>query len=201
MADAPVEDIESDSDISSFDNDDYSDDSDDNHYQQIARDSFGDSDSEDDEVFEGFPIQMPENVNWTLIGQPVREQDDLYVHDQPHQGPTVNMDENTRPIDIFSLFFTDELIDRLVEWTNNNYAQKKRLQPEKHQMKWTDMYPDEIRAFLVVLIIMNDMIIVPRFERTLFYIQRLEMVLTDTRNTYYFYKRQVQTVEKVFTFL
>ena len=77
MADARVEDIESDSDISSFDNDDYSDDSDDNHYQQIARDS------EDDEVFEGFPIQMPENVNWTLIEQPVREQDDLYVYDQP----------------------------------------------------------------------------------------------------------------------
>ena len=68
MADARVEDIESDSDISSFDNDDYSDDSDDNHYQQIAIDIFGDSDSEDDEVFEGFPIQMPENVNWTLIG-------------------------------------------------------------------------------------------------------------------------------------
>ena len=43
MADARVEDIESDSDISSFDNDDYSDDSDDNHYQQIARDIFGDS--------------------------------------------------------------------------------------------------------------------------------------------------------------
>ena len=110
MADACVEDIESDSDISSFHNDDYSDDSDDNHYQQIARVIFGDSDSEDDEVFEGFPIQMPENVNWTLRGQPVREQDDLYVHDQPRQGPTVNMDENTRPIDIFSLFFTDELL-------------------------------------------------------------------------------------------
>ena len=46
---------------------------DDNHYQQIARDIFGDSDSEDNEVFEGFPIQMLENINWTLTGQPVRE--------------------------------------------------------------------------------------------------------------------------------
>ena len=65
MADIRVEDIESDSDSSSFDNDDYtvSDYSDNNHYQQIARDIFGDSDSEDDEVFQGFPIQMPENVN------------------------------------------------------------------------------------------------------------------------------------------
>ena len=32
---------------------------------------------------------MPENVCWTLRGQPVREHDDLYVHDQPRQGPTV----------------------------------------------------------------------------------------------------------------
>ena len=65
MADTCVEDIKSDSDSSSFD-DDYSDDSDDNHYQKIARDIFGDSDSEDNEVFEGFPILMPDNVNWTL---------------------------------------------------------------------------------------------------------------------------------------
>ena len=31
----------------------------------IFGDIFGDSDSEDNEVFQGFPIQMPENVNWT----------------------------------------------------------------------------------------------------------------------------------------
>ena len=66
MADTHVEDIKSNSVSSSFDNDDFSDDSDDNHYQKIARDIFGDSDSEDNEVFEGFSIQMPENVNWTL---------------------------------------------------------------------------------------------------------------------------------------
>ena len=62
MADTRVEDIESDSVSSSFDNNDFSDDSDDNHYQKIARDSFGDSNSENNGVFEGFPIQMPENV-------------------------------------------------------------------------------------------------------------------------------------------
>ena len=63
MADTRVEDIESDSDCSNFDNNDFSYDSDDNHNQKIARDIFGYSDSEDNEVFEGFPIQMPENVN------------------------------------------------------------------------------------------------------------------------------------------
>ena len=33
-------------------------------------------------------------------------------------------------------------------------------------MKWTNTYPDEIRSFLAVLIIVNDMIIVLRFERS-----------------------------------
>ena len=50
-------------------NDDCND-SDDNHYQQIAKNIFGESDSEDNKVFEGFPIQMSENVNWPLRGQP-----------------------------------------------------------------------------------------------------------------------------------
>ena len=46
-----MQDIDSDLDSSSFDTDDYSNDSDDNHYQQIARGIFGDSESEDDAVF------------------------------------------------------------------------------------------------------------------------------------------------------
>ena len=75
------------------------------------------------------------------------------------------MEGNTRPIDIFSLTFTDELTENLVEWTNSNYAQNKRLQPDKDRMKWTDTNLEKIRAFLAVLIIMNDMIIVLRSER------------------------------------
>ena len=43
IADTHVENIESDSDSSHFDNDDFSDDSDNNHYQKITRDIFGDS--------------------------------------------------------------------------------------------------------------------------------------------------------------
>ena len=69
------------------------------------------------------------------------------------------MEGNAHPINIFSLIFTDELTDNLVEWTSSNYAEKKQLQPDIHRMKWTDTYPDEIRAFLAILIIMNDMII------------------------------------------
>ena len=133
MADTRVEDIKSNSDSSDFDNHYYSDDSDDNHYQQIARDIFGDSDSEDNEVFQGFPIQMPENANWTPRRAACSRTGYLYVHEGPRQGPTVNMEGNTRPINIFSLIFTDELTDSLVEWTNSNCARKKRLQPDKHR--------------------------------------------------------------------
>ena len=57
------------------------------------------------------------------------------------------MEGNTRPINIFSLIFTDELAENLVEWTNSNYAQKKRLQPDKHRMKWTDTYPVKFEPF------------------------------------------------------
>ena len=71
MGNAHVEDIESNSDSSSFDNDDYGNDPHNDRYQQIAKDIFGDSDREDDEVFKGCPTQMHENVNWTPRGQPV----------------------------------------------------------------------------------------------------------------------------------
>ena len=136
-ADTRVEDIESDSDCSSIDNDDYSDDSDDNHYQKISRDIFGDSDSKDNEVFEGFSILMPENVNWTLKTATCPAENRMIFTYMTYlvKDLTVNMEGNTRPINIFSLIFTDELTENLVESTNSNYAQKKRLQPDKHRMK------------------------------------------------------------------
>ena len=107
MADARVEDIESDSDKSCFDYDDYSNDSDNNHYYQIARDIFGDSDSEDNEVFEGFPIQMLENINWTLRGQLVRGNSMIctYITNLVKDRPTVNMDQDGKLINTFFIIF------------------------------------------------------------------------------------------------
>ena len=83
MADTRVEDIESDSDSSSFDNDDFSDDSDDNHYQKIATGIFGDS-VKTMKFSRNFPSNCLkcklDSQEDNLSG---REQDDLYVHDQP----------------------------------------------------------------------------------------------------------------------
>ena len=72
--------------------------------KQTARDIFENSESGNYEVFIGFPIQMPENLTLALKRQPVREQDDVYVLDQPHQGFTIIMDENTHPTNIFHYF-------------------------------------------------------------------------------------------------
>ena len=108
------------------------------------------------------------------------------------------MEGNTRPINIFSLFFIDELTDNLVEWTNSNYAQKKRLQPDKHRMKWTDTYPDKIRAFLAVLIIMNDMIIV--CDLSVILDPKIRNGTSDTRNNYYFYKDRLKQSKRYFHF-
>ena len=74
------------------------------------------------------------------------------------------MDENIKPIDILKLFSTDEIINNIVDWTNQNYARKRRLHPNKHHGKWADTNLDEIRAALTVFIIMN-MIIVQRLDR------------------------------------
>ena len=156
---------EHDFESSSSDSDSSTSDSEENDYQQLVQDIFGDSDSDEEDDFEGFAMEMPENVQWTLRGQPVREHDDLRIADQPDPGPTVILDQNARPLDIFSLFFTDELIDNIVMWTNSNYDRKARLHPNKNRGKWTDTNPDELRAFLAILIIMNDMITVPRLHR------------------------------------
>ena len=165
MAAANFEDNVSESEDSRSDNEDFVDESDEDDLENLVRDIFGDSDSENEDDFEGFAVEMPDNVNWTFRGQPVREQDDMFVHDQPNAGPTIDLDQNTKPIDIFKLFFTDEIISNIADWTNRNYARKRRLHPNKHRGKWTDTNPDEIRAALAVFIIMNDMIIVPRFDR------------------------------------
>ena len=129
MATANLEDNISESEDSRSDNEDFVDEMDDNDYENFVRDIFGDSDSENEDDFEGFAVEMPDNVNWTFRGQPVSEQDDVFLQDQPDAGPTIDLDQNTEPIDILKLLFTDEIINNIVDWTNRNYARKRRLHP------------------------------------------------------------------------
>ena len=126
MTDTHVEDIESDSNSYSFGNDDFIDDSDNNHYQKIARDIFGDSDSEDNEVFWGFPIQMPENVNWTLRRATCPAENRMICTYMTN--PTLSrtyfkhLGKHSPNQNFFKLIFTDKLTDNLVEWTKEMTA-------------------------------------------------------------------------------
>ena len=52
-----------------------------------------------------------------------------------------------------------------MDWTNANAAERHSENPDKHKGTWTDTTIEEIRAFVATLIIMNDMVHVPRFER------------------------------------
>ena len=47
---------------------------------------------------------MPENVQWTLLDQPVQEHDDLHIVDQADPGTMVISDQHAQPLDT-SLFF------------------------------------------------------------------------------------------------
>ena len=105
MATAGERESEHDFESSSSDSDSNTSDSKDNDYQQLVQDIFGDSDSDEEDDFEGFAMEMLENVQWTLRGQPVREHDDLHIADQPDPGPAVILDQNAQPLDIFLVFY------------------------------------------------------------------------------------------------
>ena len=152
------EDFPSDSDDSSSDNEV-------DRLARLAEEIFEESDDDEEQEFAGFEFEMPDDVTFQLGRPPVQQVDDDYVDDQPQAGPHVNIPPHSKPIDIFNLFFDDVLFQQIVDWTNANAAKKSTENPEKHKGKWTDTTIEEIRAFVATLIIMNDMVHVPRFER------------------------------------
>lgn len=70
----------------------------------------------------------------------------------------MNLPDSSRAIDFFMLYFTEEIIGKVVEFTNKN-AQSKGLQ------NWRPTTAVELKAFLALLIISNDIIFVPRDKR------------------------------------
>lgn len=111
-----------------------------------------DTDDEEDE-FRGFDFNLPENLKW--------ERRHFDVNMEPFTlttGPTINLPDSGKAVDFFSLFFTEEIIVKIVEFTNKN-AQKKQAP------NWQPVTSEELKAFLALLIITNDMIVVPRDER------------------------------------
>ena len=91
--------------------------------------------------------------------------------------------DSGKAIDFFLLYFSEEIIGNIVEFTNKN-AQVKQAQ------NWRPVMPQELKVFLAVLIISNDLIVVPREEHyflsssetRLFHIPRVKSVLTSRKH-------------------
>lgn len=109
------------------------------------------NDNEDD--FEGLLFDFPVNMTW--------EKRWIDINTEPFQltpGPTVNFPDSGRAIDFLMLYFTEEIIGKIVEFTNKN-AQLKGVQ------NWRPITAAESKAFLAFLIISNDIIVKPRDKR------------------------------------
>ena len=71
--------------------------------------------------FLGFEFELPETINWTDRGQPVRKRD-LLIDDEREPngaGPTFddnvhNLNENSKAYDFFKLYFDDEILSNIV---------------------------------------------------------------------------------------
>lgn len=77
-----------------------------------------DTDKEEDE-FVGFDFNLPENMKW--------ERQRFDVNMEPFTltpGPTINLPDSGKAVDFFSLFFTEVIFHKMVEFTNKNARKK-----------------------------------------------------------------------------
>ena len=128
---------------------------------------FGDdSEEEEENEFEGFRFEMPEEMEWTPRGQPTQSADPDRRPDV-RSGPQIDLDANWKAIDFFQLYFTDELLKKIVDWTEANaekHFSKSRDADEEERPKWS-MTLAELKAYFAILIIANNLLMVPRNER------------------------------------
>ncbi|TBU20600.1 transposase IS4 [Hamiltosporidium tvaerminnensis] len=103
-----------------------------------------------------------EDVSETRDNRPWK---DVTIEDNPpkrfdfisgvrNEGPQISVD-CTKPLDFFKLFFTDELIEKIVTETNRyarNKITQKRLSKRSTWHSWVDVTVEEFRAFLGVVL-------------------------------------------------
>ena len=100
-------------------------------------DIFGESEDEDD--FGGFNFTLPDNINWETDGDGSKtrrfyKRKHRKVFSHLNIGPTISeLPGEKRPIDIFQLFISDEMLERIAQWTNEWFQVKKFAEPNKHK--------------------------------------------------------------------
>ena len=113
---------------------------------------FGSEDSDEEEEFEEFPLQLHTNMTWTST-QFEQEIDPFSLQ----CGPTPNAPQQRSALEYFQLFVDNEIIEQIAEFTNRNTA-------KKEVAGWKQTPPSEIKALTAMMIISNDLLVVPRDE-------------------------------------
>ncbi len=126
-----------------------------NNRERQFRALVGDSD-DDNSDFEGFEPEdaygAPEFVNWIKS-----ENNRNIIEFSERSGPTRVLDGSNRAIDFFQLFYTDELMKLIVEYTNLNAARKRDSDPDNNKGAWSDVTLDEFKAFYGLSLLMGCM--------------------------------------------
>ena len=129
-------------------------------------DLFGENSDKEEEEFTGFRFEMPDEMEWVVLGQPKRSAD-LNRNPATRPGPQVDLQAGLKALDFFQLYFTEELLEKITEWTMK-YANQKldtaRRDDAEEGPHWT-MTVEELKAYLGMIIITNNLMIVPRTER------------------------------------
>ena len=121
--------------------------------EDVLQAIFHAEDEEEEGEFEGFPIRLPENMNWT------RTEFEANIEEYSLQcGPTGNAPRQESALGYFQLFLENKLIEQITEFTNKNAVAKRAVD-------WKRTTTAEIKALLAITIISNDLLVVLRDER------------------------------------
>ena len=158
MANWVSDDGDSDDDNFSLNSDDLSAESEVDRLERLAGEIFGDSDTDDEEDFAGFEFKMPDYIGFQVGRHPVQTLDKFCVNNQPDAGPQINIKNNAKSVDLFNIYFDDNILQQIVTFTNANAAKKRNENPQKPRGKSADTTIEEIHAFMPTMIIMNNMV-------------------------------------------
>ena len=121
--------------------------------EDVLQAIFDAEDEEEEGEFEGFPIRLPQNMNWTCT------EFEVNIEDYSLQcGPTGNAPRQESALGYFQLFLENRLIEKITEFTNKNAVAKRAVD-------WQQTTTAEIKALLAMTIISIDLLVVPRDER------------------------------------
>ena len=79
-------------------------------FERLAGEVFGDIDTDDDKDFAGFEFEMPVNIAFEVGRHPIRTLDQFSMNNQPDEGPQVNIENNAKPVDLFNIYFDDNIL-------------------------------------------------------------------------------------------